>query len=1191
MKKTILFLLSTCLLTSCGTQTYDSTQQQSTNTSSEQVTNQVEEIYQAYKANGGTLSYEEWLATIKGEKGDKGDKGDQGEKGENGNDGTDGKNGSSILAGNGTPSSSTGSDGDSYIDTSTWDYYIKSNGTWSKIGNIKGVAGENGANGEDGNNGYTPYVENGEWYINGQSTGIKATNGIELRLNGNNVEWKSDDSNEWKVLFSLDLLKGNDGNSAYEIYKKLCGYDGSEEEWLSDLISGKLAYKDPGNIDYVPDINIRTTIGETAYLPEKILVYYSNGTNIETNVDWTFDTYTCTYLGYKTIVGFISGYNEKVKCNIRTVNYSYSDSYIDGYINGILENDEVTIAIYNDDFYTEVNADSNGYYTSGTLPSGQYFVKPSATNYDACTPVSVELEEYDNEVQNKYKNISHQNFTLSAIREGTSYYYLWGMTSEGVTYETTNKEDEVATDLLDEVETQTTTNEAIKPLFKILSKKQENYSLSDKGSASYLRQKYNAFLDDRYCRWSNETVSRFLTVFSTLPEAVIPSTPSVWSLTTNEIDNDITINHRSGYDEITLGLSTLKYSTPRNVDVKGKQVEYFSNRLYNALLRFVTDNGNNESVCETILNTNFLSSFKIPDYKELTKGITNENEDSFQEFLPEEKIQIITMFEEMPKGLHKIKELKYLVRRKNGTVNPIYPSAAAVTWTKAPTPYIEFMESTFINKAGYYDTKRLIIHEKMHMYYEYYFSDELKKQWCDIGGWYEDEADPDGWSTTKTTEFVSAYAHQHNPDEDMAESAATYIINPNLLKTRAIEKYEFIRDYIANGEGYVAQVRPDLTFEVYNLCPDYVYPGKIMNTTVVVTGDDYEDKDVQITFDLYDDGSFSGASSLYFRIEPGNGKDWGLQYYDFGGSPIDSSGLKLRAQRTISKYSQKGYWFTDQITLSDNVGNERYQGIHDFNMKIFIMNPLEDLEPPTFDKDSLKISVAPSNSTEHPNEQILTIEMNVHDNVKIAYGEIRLNVLKSNKYSKDYYLGTIDENTGYVKTEIIIPDYYSTATYEIESIVLWDLATNIATFNLNHEEYKDVVRSIDIVTANPDDEAPTLDVNDIKISAVPSNPTNPNGETYVTIKIKAKDSISGLQIGYLRLIDPVGNIHGDWIYFGWGTGSYYGPTEEAEYTIKRTLPVGSAPGIWGIYEISLTDFANNTRAYNFVEIIHFTVNG
>ena len=50
------------------------------------------------------------------------------------------------------------------------------------------------------------------------------------------------------------------------------------------------------------------------------------------------------------------------------------------------------------------------------------------------------------------------------------------------------------------------------------------------------------------------------------------------------------------------------------------------------------------------------------------------------------------------------------------------------------------------------------------------------------------------------------------------------------------------------------------------------------------------------------------------------------------------------------------------------------------------------------------------------------------------------------------------------------------------------------------------------------------------------------------------------------------------------------PTVEVEYTFKITLPEGSAPGIWSIYEISLNDFALNTTVYDFTEIIHFDVN-
>lgn len=59
----------------------------------------------------------------------------------------------------------------------------KKNGVWGQwqVSKIKG---------EQGNQGFTPYVQNGYWYINGQSTGIKAQgeNGISPTI-GNNGHW------------------------------------------------------------------------------------------------------------------------------------------------------------------------------------------------------------------------------------------------------------------------------------------------------------------------------------------------------------------------------------------------------------------------------------------------------------------------------------------------------------------------------------------------------------------------------------------------------------------------------------------------------------------------------------------------------------------------------------------------------------------------------------------------------------------------------------------------------------------------------------------------------------------------------------------------------------------------------------------------------------------------------------------
>ena len=110
---------------------------------------------------------------------------------------------------------------------------------------------------------------------------------------------------------------------------------------------------------------------------------------------------------------------------------------------------------------------------------------------------------------------------------------------------------------------------------------------------------------------------------------------------------------------------------------------------------------------------------------------TRESASRFQEFYPEEIVLLINMFEEMPRGMHKLPELRYLVRRLDGTPHPIYPEAPAVAWTTEG--YIEFMESGFNNFSAAY-VHRLIIHEKAHFLWEHQFDDRLKDDWAQNDG-------------------------------------------------------------------------------------------------------------------------------------------------------------------------------------------------------------------------------------------------------------------------------------------------------------------------------------------------------------------------------------------------------------------------------------------------------------------------
>lgn len=1222
MKKSILFslLAATTLAFTVGCSTGES----NNNT----VNDELILRYQNYLDNGGTLTYQEWLAFIEDpninnedyeapyiasngnwfvEGMDTGVKasGEDGESititsteiivkdgltyteitfsdgtkidiphGVDGNDGEDGltpyiKDGYWYIGELNTNIKATGDDGESVSITSSEE--IEENGTKFVEVNFSDGTSIKIPLAKDGVDGYTPYIQDGYWYINGVSTGVSAKGDeVEMRVNEGNIEWKTSSSDIWNVLLSVDILKGNDGlngESAYEIYKKYCGYAGSEEEWIYDLVNGLLNFEDPGIIDYIPPYRMRVAVGETINLPTRINAIYSNGLVEEVNVKWNKSNLTSSYVGEKKILGYVENYQEKVECYVYVSRYTTTEKYVDGYINGIQDDDKVSITLFNDSIVRTISPSLTGYYKFDSVPDGNYYLKIDANGYEAIDLNTADISSVTVDESSLYNNIEHVNFNLKTLREN-GYYSCWQSTETGYTYETVSN-----------------INKEIKVDFV------ENSSeISDDGAASILREQYNVVLLNDEISWSTETSSRFLELYKTIPESVTSSLKSTWTLTDRHINNDIIINLVDDHYEVVISMDAIENATPRVATIDGQVGKYYSKRLYNAMIRFVTKEGYDDNACETILNTNFLCSFNVPDYSVLTNGITNETEASFQEFLPDEKILILTMFEEMPEGMHKISELKYLVRRKTGQSHPIYPDAAAVTWTKASEPYIEFMDKTFIDNQGYYDTKRLIIHEKTHMFYEYYFSDELKKTWYEIGGWYQDETDPDEWKTTKETEFVSAYAHAHNPDEDMAESVATYVINPDLLKSRSINKYNFIKNYIMNGSYYILETREDLKFEVYNLSPDYIYPGKIKSTIIKVTGDYYEDKNLDVRFKLFGDDNTNGANSYLLRIQPCDKNS--NQYYDLRGRKTDEYGLNLQGNIKISKYSYQNYWFTDQITLYDSVGNERYVNGSDVGFKVYFDNPLSDTVVPTLVKHSLGLSVENSNNPDHPDEQKLIVKYEAHDASGIDRALVRLVSLEKNKESIDVYAQSINNETGEIITEIIIPNHFSSGTYEVTEISLWDKGTNNYFEHVSYGGLEGENNKIDIVTTNPDNEGPTMDENNISVSAVPSIPEAPNGETFVTLKLRVKDNISGFKTGYIRILDPQGINHGYWLNPPVYSGYYFtgDPTVEVEYTFKITLPEGSAPGIWSIYEISLNDFALNTTVYDFTEIIHFDVN-
>ena len=192
----------------------------------------------------------------------------------------------------------------------------------------------------------------------------------------------------------------------------------------------------------------------------------------------------------------------------------------------------------------------------------------------------------------------------------------------------------------------------------------------------------------------------------------------------------------------------------------------------------------------------------------------------------------------------------------------------------------------------------------------------------------------------------------------MAESISYYIVNPNKLRSRSPAKYEFIQNRVMHGTRYISKIREDLTFEVHNLYPDYVYPGKIVRIDISVDGAAEEDKLVKIEIQTHTENDLDTAKSLYVRSFNGDHFfDVRLDAIDEYGNSVHKSYI-FRGTTTLSKHQKQGYYTPHQISFEDDNGNQRHQSENDFGWQLHLDNPLEDLHPPEYVPNSAKLSLS-----------------------------------------------------------------------------------------------------------------------------------------------------------------------------------------------------------------------------------------
>jgi surface protein len=756
----------------------------------------------------------------------------------------------------------------------------------------------------------------------------------------------------------------------------------------------------------------------------------------------------------------------------------------------------------------------------------------------------------------------------------------------------------------------------------------EALPILDDQAAGTLSHDYGIALSADELPWPSEYAFRLLETIRTVPTAATRSsygaqtlTITKWTLTDDYLHEDLEMDGTA----VRVGAAAVAYADPATVRVDGVRGTFFSKRLHHAVTRFVTSEGTDQDAVNKIFHDRFGCTIDVGDaeYEALTAPTTGETAAAFQSFYDhvEEPLLLLTMFEELPSGFHVVPGLDYVLRRADGYPHPRYPNAAAVAWPTAhDESYIEFMESGF---GEIRHTRRLILHEKAHFMWSNVFDDELRDDWTELGGWYwvdGEDGEEGEWFTDEDTTFVSPYAHAHNPNEDMAESISYYVENPAHIQACCLAKYEFVRDRIMSGYRYISQVREDLQFEVLNLWPDYTYPGKIVAVNITVDGLPEEDKYCSVAIQLHNvDGVFDGAQHAFFRIFSEIGT-----YDDVYLYPTDANMSMLSGGFELSKHAKAGLWAPDQIKLTDAAGNQRFAGTNDFGWKLFVDNPLEDYTDPEYAPGTIATTVTPGTYEDVDGGTVVgtyavwyvETSWNVIENLELdGWGGVYVRLINDDAsqgtgglqeygypgwttaHHTDCDLDAGDARHCYAASiTIMLTEYRIAAHYGASFVNMKDVAFNFGTnVFLDGVDDKEPIPwvLVDTPESSWDVADPELDLNDIAITAEPTNPDAPNGETVVSITYFARDDKSGLGNVNYRLLDPQGTSHFEYHYHrNFYTTFFRGDaTAWEEYEINVVLPVGSAPGIWGLESMELFDKVDNKAAYNFVENLHFEVGG
>ena len=386
-----------------------------------------------------------------------------------------------------------------------------------------------------------------------------------------------------------------------------------------------------------------------------------------------------------------------------------------------------------------------------------------------------------------------------------------------------------------------------------------------------------------------------------------------------------------GVKYVSLSVDVFKYPSKRVSYRRDGRKALFSKKLEKALLCLLTDFGENKKRVDAFLQNRF--SIYLGTRNHLS--LTGEKATAYKSFTPRERMIL----------LHTLMDLSllmkgrpswtlYLLRRENTFKDShlFHSSTARSHILSRHKGYIEFTDEAFTGPISH--SKTIFIHEIMHFFVENIWRRETLKEWANLGSWYRDRYDMDQWSTKEERAFVSPYAFEMNPTEDLVESLAHYVVFPSYFKFIAPHKYRFVQNNLMKKVQYLNKAPSSLSFLIDGPEQLDLFPERIKELKVISSS------------------SYLGEMVLGLHLQPEIGREHCesayvmLKMYNQNRIPLYVRFLsnKNRSCYLITRFKlpkpahpkdpKEKEWILDSMQVYNHLGEVRFQSGNDFYFKI-----------------------------------------------------------------------------------------------------------------------------------------------------------------------------------------------------------------------------------------------------------------